>query len=135
VPDARRTFVSALNLKYASNPAKAGDGQAAPQRKQIVISGKVAEEIGFDKIRRQQAQLAELKHVFLDGTQIAYASPPPGQAESEQSISQVCPKVTELDLSRNLFDHLGTVVDICSELNSLHVLRVKYVAQRPKGGL
>ncbi|KAK4451682.1 HotDog domain-containing protein [Podospora aff. communis PSN243] len=120
--DARQTFVSALNLKYASDAAKADD---STPKKQIIISGKVAEEVGFDKIRRQQAQLAELKNVFLDGTQIAYASPPPDQAGSEQSISQVCPKVTELDLSRNLFDRLGTVVDICSELKSLQVLRVK----------
>ncbi|KAK0657277.1 HotDog domain-containing protein [Cercophora newfieldiana] len=120
--DARQTFVSALHLKYASDAAKT-DGSAP--KKQIVISGKVAEEVGFDKIRRQQAQLAELKNVFLDGTQIAYASPPPGHAGTEQSISQVCPKVTELDISRNLFDRLGTVVDICSELKNLQVLRVK----------
>jgi tubulin-specific chaperone E len=120
--DARQTFVSALNLKYASDAAKADD---STPKKQITISGKVAEEVGFDKIRRQQARLAELKNVFLDGTQIAYASPPPDQAGSEQSISQVCPKVTELDLSRNLFDRLGTVVDICSELKNLQVLRVK----------
>lgn len=126
--DTPQTFVSALQLKYASDASTSEEGRSVPRQRQIIISGKVAEEVGFDKIRRKQAQLAELKNVFLDGSRIAYATKPPGHAgESEQPISQVCPKVIELDLSRNLFDRLGTVVDICSELKSLQVLRVKYV--------
>jgi len=95
----------------------------------------VAEEVGFDKIRRKQAQLAELKNVFLDGARVAYASPPSGSQGAEQSISQTCPKVVELDISRNLFDQFSTVVDICSELKALQVLRVKYaLCTRPDSG-
>ncbi|KAK3336895.1 hypothetical protein B0T19DRAFT_410875 [Cercophora scortea] len=120
--DAPQTFISALQLKYAE---ASPDQRPAPE-KQVVISGKVAEEIGFDKIRRQQAQLHELKIVILDGARIAYASLPSTQLPSagQSSIGQICPNTTELDLSRNLFDRFGTVVDICSELASLKSLRL-----------
>ena len=76
----------------------------------------MAEEVGFDKIRRQQAQLSELRFVILDGARIAHSSP---------GIGQVCPSTVELDLSRNLFEEVGTVVDICSELKLLRLLRLK----------
>ena len=89
---------------------------------QIVISGKVAEEVGFDKIRRQQAQLHELKIVILDGMRVAAATASNGQ---EKPVKDVCPKVTELDISRNLFLEFGTVVEICAQLESLRSLRAK----------
>lgn len=103
---------------------------------QIEISGKVVEEVGFDKIRRKLAQLHELRIVILDGMRIAFAetvaapgsgSPiAPSGAEAGGSIREVCPRVVELDLSRNLFTRFGTVVDICSSLDELKSLRVKY---------
>jgi hypothetical protein len=123
--DVPQTFLAALQLKYATDPTA---GQNPPR--QIVFSGKVAEEVGFEKVRHKQAQLDELQFVILDGAQIAYASPPPGGAVDgakggQQSIGQVCPKVKELDLSRNLFERFGPVVDICSELRLLRSLRAK----------
>ncbi|KAK0731288.1 hypothetical protein B0H67DRAFT_67329 [Lasiosphaeris hirsuta] len=118
--DAPQTFVSALQLKYVGDPA--ADQDRPEPHKQIVISGKVAQEIGFDKIRRKQAQLAELKIIILDGSRVAFASHP---SSEQQSISQVCPKVTELDLSRNLFNRFSIVVEICSELGGLNALRVR----------
>jgi hypothetical protein len=80
--------------------------------------------------------LDELRFVILDGVQVASAVAPPGDGDVEhdgqQSIGQVCPKVRELDLSRNLFDRFGPVVEICSELPLLRSLRVKCVCfQRP----
>lgn len=89
---------------------------------QIVISGKVAEEVGFDKIRRQQAQLSELKIVILDGLRIDSAA---RVGAHEKPIHDVCPKVTELNLSRNLLTSHGTVVEICSHLSNLRGLRLK----------
>ncbi|CCC11652.1 unnamed protein product [Sordaria macrospora k-hell] len=118
--DAPQTFLSALQLKYASD-GPSDNGPVLPG-KQIVVGGKVAEEVGFDKIRRKQAQLSELKIVILDGSCIVSGSPP--TTDQDQTIRQTCPKVVELDLSRNLFTDFGTVVDICSELDSLHSLRV-----------
>jgi len=116
--DVPQTFVSALQHKYV---ADVGHGAAsAVTEKPIIISGKVAEEVGFDKIRRQQAQLSELKIVVLDGARVYRASNPP----DERPIGQICPKVVELDISRNLLEQFGDVVDICSQLELLRILRV-----------
>ena len=67
----------------------------------------------------------ELQFVILDGVQLALATDP--ARDGDQSISQVCPKVRELDLSRNLFERFGPVVQICSELKLLRSLKVKCV--------
>ncbi|KAK4156918.1 HotDog domain-containing protein [Chaetomidium leptoderma] len=115
--DAPQTFLSALNLKYASDP-----GQDKKPRRQVFFSGKLAEEVGFEKIRRQQAQLHELQFVILDDVQVAVASLP--DEDSKESIGEVCPKVRELDLSRNLFERFGPVVEICAELKLLRSLKV-----------
>jgi hypothetical protein len=122
--DAPQTFLSALHHKYAGDPAA---DQHLPR--QIVFSGKVAEEVGFEKVRRKQAQLDELQFVILDGTQVAcaYAASDDVTDDGRRAIGQVCPKVRELDLSRNLFERFGPVVEICSELRMLRSLRVKYV--------
>lgn len=91
---------------------------------QVVISGKVAEEIGFDKIRKQQAQLHELKIVIVDGLRVDSASTADDQGKP---IREVCPKVTELNLSRNLFVNFGPIIEICSHLDELRGLRLKSV--------
>ncbi|KAJ9134037.1 Tubulin-specific chaperone [Pleurostoma richardsiae] len=114
-----RTFLQALREKYASEVT--ADRVPIASATQVVISGKVAEEVGFDKVRRQLAELGELKIVILDGMRIAWATSTSGE---EQPIREICPKVTELDLSRNVFTQFGTVVAICSELASLRGLRV-----------
>lgn len=114
-------FVEALRTKYASEVTV--DLQPISSGPQIVISGKVAEEVGFDKIRKQQAQLSELKIVILDGMRIDAATAAGGQ--EKKLIREVCPKVTELDLSRNLFTRLDTVAEICSQLKLLRALKLK----------
>lgn len=115
-----RTFLEALRYKYAAEVT--ADQKPISSGSQIVISGKVAEEIGFDKIRRQQAQLSELKIVILDGMRIDWATHPGAQ---EKPIRNVCPKLTELNLSRNLLAKFGTVAEICSHLSDVRGLRLK----------
>ncbi|OTB07598.1 hypothetical protein M426DRAFT_317903 [Hypoxylon sp. CI-4A] len=105
-----QSFVTAVTDKYASELAKTSA---------IKFSNKVAEEVGFDKIQRKQAQLAELKVVIVDGACIASPCD-----EGEEPISQICPKIVELDLSRNLFQQISTAVAICLELPSLRSLRL-----------
>ncbi|CAK7227507.1 hypothetical protein SEUCBS140593_006601 [Sporothrix eucalyptigena] len=122
--DAPRTFLEAVRRKYASEattdaPDTGGD---VPGR-QIMISGKVAEEVGFDKVRRQLAQIEMLRVVILDGQCIVSAGDEDGP-NSVASISGTCPSITELDLSRNLFTDVATVADICRELPKLRGLRV-----------
>ena len=109
---APRSFIAALKEKYTAEISASGA--------QIRFSGKVAEEVGFEKIRRKQADLAELKHAILDGARIAFP-----YAEGDERIGTTCPKVIDLELSRNLFTRIAPVVDICSELPGLRSLRLK----------
>ena len=39
-------------------------------------------------------------------------------------VQETCPKIIELDLSRNLFEELIEVVDICRQLSGLRTLRL-----------
>ncbi|KAI1767586.1 Thioesterase/thiol ester dehydrase-isomerase [Hypoxylon sp. FL1150] len=105
-----QSFVVAVTEKYASELAKTSV---------IKFSNKVAEEVGFDKIQRKQAQLSELRVVIVDGARIAVP-----RFEGDEPISKAFPKIAELDLSRNLFQKVGTVVAICSELPALRNLRL-----------
>ncbi|KAI0539245.1 Thioesterase/thiol ester dehydrase-isomerase [Xylaria digitata] len=104
------SFVTALQDKYTAELANTAA---------IRFSGKVAEEVGFAKIRSKQAQLSELRYAVLDGTCITTV-----YKQGDPSITETCPKVVELDLSRNLFKKIGTVVEICSELPRLRELRL-----------
>lgn len=115
-----RTFLQAVQEKYAGEVT--ADQKPISLGPQVVISGKVAEEIGFDKIRKQQAQLHELKIVIVDGLRVDSASTAGDQVKP---IREVCPKVTELNLSRNLFVNFGPIIDICSHLDELRGLRLK----------
>lgn len=114
------SFIAALKLKYASDGSGDAKSAAAHIMSQIVISGKVAEEVGFDKIRRQQGQIHELKVVILDGERVAFA-----REEGEPGIGETCPSITQLDLSRNLLEGLGPVVEVCRELPKLKNLSIK----------
>jgi hypothetical protein len=142
-PDTPRTFVQALKSKYASeqddedfqdpdvkvvfnvqNPHKT----PAVQPKPILFNGKLAEEIGFDKIRKQLAQLSELKIIILDGL---YMHRPEARGNGwvegggKKDVTDACPKALELDLSRNLFEEWREVAAICEQLSDLRSLRVE----------
>ncbi|KAK4463126.1 hypothetical protein QBC42DRAFT_199720 [Cladorrhinum samala] len=123
LPDEPETFLSAVQKKYAPDPStQPAPGTQAPIR----FSGKVAEEVGFEKVRRQQAQLEELQYVILDSARVARTYPEGEAEEKGQTIGQVCPKIKELDLSRNLLEHFDPVVEICSELPLLRNLKVNW---------
>lgn len=127
--DRPRTFLGALRHKYAEEDTteeKIGDFSSLKAayivgRKQpIRISGKEAEEVGFDKIRRQQSKLDELKIVLLDGLCVSQLSSGDGT-----EIQKICPLIAELDLSRNLFEELAEVAYICCNLKRLRELRIE----------
>ncbi|KAG4441200.1 hypothetical protein IFR05_003318 [Cadophora sp. M221] len=109
--DPEQSFVDAVREKYGT-PTTTDDSD------EIIISGKTVEEVGFDKIRAQQARLHELKIVLVDGQRVSIAE------SSALEILTVCPKIEELDLSRNIFDSLAEVARICTELESLKSLRL-----------
>lgn len=114
--DVPQSFVAALKGKYADDSPKKDQSVMG----QIVISGKVAEEVGFDKVRKQMARLDELKVVIFDGMRISWP-----YADGEETVADVCPKVAQLDMSRNLFESLEPVVSICSALKGLKKLAIE----------
>lgn len=76
------------------------------------------EEVGFEKIRRQLAELQELRIVLLDGACIA-------AVDSDLDKQEL--KIVELDLSRNLLESCDEVVALCDTLPKLQSLRLEYV--------
>ncbi|GKZ18476.1 hypothetical protein AbraIFM66951_003354 [Aspergillus brasiliensis] len=134
--DKPRGFIEALREKYASEflaqeTARQGQGNniaGDALHKPIEISGKVVEEVGFDKIRKQLARLQELKIVLLDGLQVAGVLGHDALAEEIESayaeIEQTCPQITELDLSRNLLTTWSGVARICERLKFLKALKL-----------
>ncbi|KAL2869872.1 putative tubulin-specific chaperone [Aspergillus lucknowensis] len=130
-----RGFIEALREKYASEfeqararQAHADAGGAEDVQKPIEFNGKIAEEVGFDKIRKQLAELEELKIVLLDGLRVAgvltHGATREQVEEARREIGRTCPKITELDLSRNLLTTWDGVADICGPLERLKLLRL-----------
>ncbi|KAI9656879.1 MAG: hypothetical protein M1821_003518 [Bathelium mastoideum] len=137
--DLERSFLGALSSKYGSNSDKPLDELPRkakqldfPVQKPITISGKVAEEVGFDKIRQQLADLHELRIVILDGMGISQHSREATWRNTSskankivvEDIQQTCPKISELDLSRNLFEKWNEISHICGQLKNLRSLRL-----------
>ncbi|KAH7114492.1 hypothetical protein B0J11DRAFT_541114 [Dendryphion nanum] len=136
--DPPRSFVDALRAKYASEEFEDPDVEVVFQvkppsihrPKPIRISGKEVEEVGFDKIRKQLADLHELKIVILDGLCM---SRPIATLKARKDndvwpnnlcdVKDACPKTVELDLSRNLFEEWREVASICEQLLKLRSLR------------
>ncbi|CRL24106.1 Cytoskeleton-associated protein, CAP-Gly [Penicillium camemberti] len=128
------SFLEGLREKYASesvNSLAHNDlvSGATARGKAIEISGKVVEEVGFDKIRKQLAELQELRIVLLDGLQVVGVLASYNQAqvlhsEEAQKIGETCPKITELDLSRSLLSRWRDVWDICNQLKHLKKLKL-----------
>ncbi|OCL12900.1 tubulin-specific chaperone-like protein E [Glonium stellatum] len=145
-PDPPRSFVEALRHKYASEDFEDPDVKIVYIRKDknqapsthhdkpVRISGKEVEEVGFDKIRKQLADLHELKIVLLDGLCVSRPiatlrerflnAGSPAEPAALTDIKDTCPKIVELDLSRNLFEEWREIVSICEQLDRLKSLRV-----------
>lgn len=132
--DQPRSFLEALREKYASEPVQNIDldslNGVSARGNAIEISGKVVEEVGFDKIRKQLAELQELRIVILDGLRIIGISSSYDQSydsdnDAAQEICRTCPKITELDLSRSLLSQWRDVWAICNQLKSLKRLKLK----------
>ena len=76
------------------------------------------EEVGFEKIRQQLAELQELGVVVLDGACIAAV---------EEDLEKQNLKIVELDLSRNLMEDWREITAICESLRCLRSLKIEYV--------
>ncbi|PKS10545.1 hypothetical protein jhhlp_002299 [Lomentospora prolificans] len=118
-----QSFLSALHEKYASEVDESNAPVASARL--IEISGKVVEEVGFNKIRKRLARVGDLKIVILDGMRVVSATGggDDGRFES-MTVAETCPKIIELDLSRNLFVDFKPLVEVCSQLSDLRSLRI-----------
>ncbi|GAD94585.1 tubulin-specific chaperone, putative [Paecilomyces variotii No. 5] len=131
-----RGFLEAVHEKYASefeeelakSKQKEVTGAAAPLPAQIKFNGKVVEEVGFEKIRKKLAELQELKFVILDGLRIAgLLATDVASAQREKAVEEIektCPRIVELDLSRNLLRRWVDVRDICKPLKKIRLLKL-----------
>ncbi|KAL4908324.1 hypothetical protein BDW74DRAFT_147252 [Aspergillus multicolor] len=129
--DSPRSFLEALREKYASDyeqtRARQARADAEPERP-IRFKSKIAEEVGFDKIRKQLAELGELKIVLLDGLRVAGVLAQEASRdqveEARREVERTCPKIVELDLSVNMLTTWRDVADICGPLKRLRLLRL-----------
>ena len=110
--DPPRTFFQALQEKYMPEFHES-------EAEIVYISGKQAEEVGFEKFHQRQAKLQGIHVLVLDHMRIKHQSP---SREDEDSIEELCADITELDLSGNLFETFDEVVKLCGLLPKLKVL-------------
>ncbi|MCJ1388618.1 hypothetical protein MMC18_001465 [Xylographa bjoerkii] len=125
-------FMEAVHFKYAPALIEPTASLGTPTRpvEPISISGKVVEEIGFDKISERQAMLDEVQIAILDGARIAGYGPKPwwspygselldkdfNQNESIVRFGKNLPKLQFLDVSRNLLELWTDVTAICESV-------------------
>lgn len=109
--DDSRTFLQALREKYMP-------GDAVTGAETVYFSSKKAEEIGFDKFARRQAQLQGIHTLVLDHMRIR----PTADPDEREAIKQICGHVTELDLSGNLFESLQEILELAALLPKLLAL-------------
>lgn len=120
------SFLEALAKKYTSEESAISQPEG-----EILISGKVVEEVGFEKARRQLAILDELRIVLLDGICVVGVRAVPWIESAElhlqekRRIADQNLKIVELDLSRNLVEKWIDIISICNGLKSLRILKVK----------
>ncbi|KAI7011462.1 tubulin-specific chaperone [Hortaea werneckii] len=124
--DKPRSFLEALKEKYAS------DNDPSEHEAIQISAHKQAEEVGFDKFARRQAQLRGIHTVVLDRMCVRHS---PDDAESAE-IGTVCKDVTDLDLSSNLFETMQEIMDIARRLPKLRCLTMdgNRILQRPIQG-
>lgn len=117
-----RSLVDAVKSKYAPDATAAQAGYKADgslSQDVIRISGKDVEEVGFEKIARQLADLDNLRILVLDNMNIGQ-----GENRSQESTTTICPNAVELDLSRNLFERWHEILQIASKLRYLSTLKL-----------
>lgn len=122
-PDSERTVLEAIRHKYSNSLSD----EAGKSIDVVVISGKVAEEVGFEKIAKEQSQLADLRIVLLDQLVVSGIAPrgasPSAVIQAQKELTQTCPNIHEIDIGWNTIERWQDVAEICTALPNLRVLR------------
>ena len=122
--DKSQSFLEAMKQKY--DPDEDSKGPLS-SKKQIRISGKPVQEIGFDEMRRQLAVSIPKngRIVDLDGLRIQCG----GDGKFQDELNRIKIRglfITDLNLSRNLLEEWSYVLDLCSALGQpLQSLRLE----------
>ncbi|WPG99712.1 Hypothetical protein R9X50_00253100 [Acrodontium crateriforme] len=113
--DESRTFLQALRAKYVERGSNSNS-------EIVYISGKQAEEIGFDKFAKRQAALRGIHVLVLDRMRIRHPLTPKDAVDDREKISEVCAGITDLDIRYNLFESFEEIIDLCARLPKLRSL-------------
>ncbi|RVX71755.1 hypothetical protein B0A52_03939 [Exophiala mesophila] len=137
-PDEVRTLMEAIKRKYSSGigqdkekraPGATADVGGEQGRHEIVVSGKVVEEVGFDKISAQLSDLAELRIVLVDELRVGGVTrthegwTEEGMEEAQEELRRACPKIVELDVGWNLMESWEEVLKMCVPFERLKILK------------
>ena len=121
--DVPRTFLEAITFKYG------GKDNVSEAAHPVEISGKTVEEVGFEKIRRQQAELQDLRIAVLDELQLCGITKghidPELTKRAQKQVEETSPNILELDLGWSLLERWQDVADICLPLTKLRILKVR----------
>ncbi|KIW85737.1 hypothetical protein Z517_01129 [Fonsecaea pedrosoi CBS 271.37] len=127
-PDPERTLLEAVRFKYAPVNKMGGDAFTSHIQDEVIeISGKVVEEVGFERIQKQLSVLADLKIVLVDELVVSGVA---GRGASTQHIrdaqlelERTCPNIVELDVGWNVIETWQDVVDMCVPFRKLKILK------------
>ncbi|KAJ3101220.1 hypothetical protein HDU97_001571 [Phlyctochytrium planicorne] len=116
-------------IQQSTSAAAAMDstgGVAATVEKSVTVklgnsNGVDVEMVGWEKVSSKQMQLWRLREIGLGGREIGLTG-----EEEPGVIAALCPSVTDIDLSRNLFSRWMEVGVICQELKNLDTLRLNH---------
>jgi hypothetical protein len=84
----------------------------------VYFSSKKAEEVGFEKFAKRQAQLQGIHVLVLDHMRIRGECP----QDELDTIPEICANITDLDLGSNLFESLDEILGIAKLLPKLRNL-------------
>ncbi|EXJ85067.1 hypothetical protein A1O3_05742 [Capronia epimyces CBS 606.96] len=126
--DPERTLLEAIKFKYAaSNDPARSSGSGDATEGTIEISGKVVEEVGFDKIKKQLSILSDLKIVLVDELVVSGIAPRGASREDIQAaqieLARTCPNIVELELGWNIIETWQDIVDSSAPFKKLKILK------------
>ncbi|KIW95216.1 uncharacterized protein Z519_03800 [Cladophialophora bantiana CBS 173.52] len=127
-PDPERTLLEAVKFKYApvsSSGVNATVSSAADDM--IEISGKVVEEVGFERIQKQLSVLTDLKIVLVDELVVSGIARRGASKQhirnAQLEVERTCPNIVELDLGWNVIETWRDIVDMCIPFRKLKILK------------
>lgn len=123
--DRERTLLEAIRFKYS--PSTSDTAKIETEESTIEISGKVVEEVGFDRIQKQLSILADLKIVLVDELVLSGIAPHGASKEdirnAQAELGQTCPNIVELDLGWNTVETWQDVAEMCVPFKKMKILK------------